>query len=107
MQTVAQVTIRGAKLFKGRMDDGKDIDSGKIFVDTDLAGSEKGTGWGICTSELKCRNSAVVETINKNPFPFIAEIHINVETNGKTMTQVVEKVTPLKRADKEPAQKAA
>ncbi len=107
MQTKAQVTIRGAKLFRGRMDDGKDIDSGKIFVDVDLAGSEKGTGWGICTSELKCRNAAVVETINRNSFPFIAELDITVETNGKVMTQVIEKVTPLKRLEEKPAQKAA
>ena len=107
MQTKAQVTIRGAKLFVGTMDDGKKIDSGKIFVDTDLAGSEKGTGWGICTSELKCRDSAVVETINKNPFPFTAELEITVETNGKVMTQVIEKITPLQRVVEKTPAKAA
>ncbi|GGC57794.1 hypothetical protein [Undibacterium terreum] len=93
MEVKAKVTIRGAKIFKGTID-GKDMDSGKIFTDVDLKGE---TSWGVCTQELKCSDSAMVKEIAHNPFPFIAEIDILMESNGKVTSQLVTKIKPMQR----------
>lgn len=90
MEIKARVVIRGAKVFKGNID-GKDMDSGKIFTDIDLKGE---SSWGTCTQELKCSNSQVVEAIKHNQFPFEAELDITMESNGKTMSQVVTSIKP-------------
>ncbi|MES2831773.1 MAG: hypothetical protein V4695_07255 [Pseudomonadota bacterium] len=99
MEMLAKVTIRGAKLFRGNID-GKDLDSGKIFVDTELKGE---TSWGVCTSELKCEGSALIDTIKHNPFPFIAEVAMQEMSNGKVTTKVVTSIRPLQALKPEKA----
>lgn len=96
MEMKAKVTIRGAKVFKGNID-GKDMDSGKIFTDIDLKGE---TSWGVCTQEIKCASSSVVEAIKHNTFPFIAEVDILMESNGKVTSQLVTAIKPLQREPK-------
>jgi hypothetical protein len=91
MEMKAQVTVRGAKFFRGNLD-GKDIDSGKLFVDTELKGE---TSWGVCTSELKCEGSKLIEAIKHNPFPFVAELSMIQESNGKTTTTLVTGIKPM------------
>ena len=91
MEMIARVTIRGAKFFRGNLD-GKDIDSGKIFVDVELKGE---TSWGICTQEMKCEGSSIIESIKHNPFPFIAELSMVEESNGKLSTKKVIAIKPL------------
>lgn len=93
MEVTAKVTVRGAKIFKGNID-GKDMDSGKLFTDVDLKGE---TSWGVCTQELKCKDSAIVQAISHNPFPFLAEVQILMESNGKVTTQLVTSIKPLQR----------
>lgn len=100
MEMIAKVTIRGAKYWRGNLDS-KDIDSGKIFVDVQLKGE---TSWGVCTDEIKCTDSKIIEGIKHNPFPFIAEITLDELSNGKTTTKVCTAIRPLQSAkDKEPA----
>lgn len=103
MEMIAKVTIRGAKLFRGNLD-GKDIDSGKIFTDVDLKGE---TSWGVCTQELKCTDSKLIEGIKHLPFPFIAEIGLTEESNGKVSTKVVTSIKPMQRETSVPVAKAA
>lgn len=93
MEIQAKVMIRGAKVFKGNID-GKDMDSGKIFTDVDLKGE---TSWGVCTQELKCENSGIVDSIKHNSFPFSAMVDIRMESNGKVTTQLVTGIKPLAR----------
>lgn len=93
MEMKARVVIRGAKVFKGNID-GKDLDSGKIFTDVDLKGE---TSWGVCTQELKCKDSELVKSIKHNTFPFSAEIDILMESNGKVSTQLVTGIKPIQR----------
>jgi hypothetical protein len=103
MQMKAQATIRGAKMFKGRMDDGKEIDSGKLFVEVIL--KESDNAFGMCTEPMKCRNSSVVESIKHLTFPFIAELDIEMVSGSKGMEQTVLSVAPLKSIKAEvPAQ---
>jgi hypothetical protein len=94
MELIARVTVRGAKFFRGNLD-GKDIDSGKIFTDVELKGE---TSWGSCCQELKCEGSALIDSIKHNPFPFIAELTMIMESNGKESTQKVIAIKPLQAA---------
>jgi hypothetical protein len=91
MEITARATVRGAKFFRGNLD-GKDIDSGKLFVEVELKGE---TAWGMCTDEMKCEGSQLIESIKHNPFPFIAELSIIMESNGKASTQKVVGIKPL------------
>jgi len=102
MEMLARVTIRGAKLFRGNLD-GKDIDSGKVFIDVELKGENS---WGICTQEMKCEGSKLIENIKHNPFPFIAEVTMLQQSNGKTSTQLITAIKPM-QAVKEQQPKAA
>lgn len=95
MDMLARVTIRGAKHWVGNLD-GRQYDTGTIFVDVDLRGEDsKGTS----TQALKCENSAVVKSILANPFPFIAEISMIETTSGKDGgdQKVVTSIKPLQR----------
>jgi len=93
MEMLAKVTIRGAKLFRGNLD-GKDIDSGKIFTDVELSGENS---WGVCTQEMKCEGSKLIDGIKHNSFPFIAEIGVVQKSTGSKTSMVVTSIKPLQR----------
>ncbi|MRX06490.1 hypothetical protein GJ697_01415 [Pseudoduganella sp. FT25W] len=93
MLVKAEATVRGAKMFKGQMDDGKKIDSGKLFVEMVL--KESDNAFGMCTEAMKCKDSSVVESIKHTTFPFIAELDIDVVSGSKGMEQVVLAVRPM------------
>lgn len=101
MEIQAKVTIRGARSYLGILDDGKKIDSGKIFIDVDQKGEN---AYGTCTMEYKCIDSKLIDSIKHNPFPFVADVMILQETNGKVLTQLVTAIKPLQQ---EPKPKAA
>lgn len=94
MQMQAKATIRGAKMFEGRMDDGKQIDSGKLFVEVIL--KESDNAFGMCTEPMKCKNSSVVKAIKHLEFPFIAELDIEMVSGSKGMEQTVLAVRPVR-----------
>jgi hypothetical protein len=87
MLVKAQATVRGAKMFKGRMD------SGKLFVEVIL--KESDNAFGMCTEPMKCKNSAVVESVKHLTFPFIAELEIEMVSGSKGMEQNVLTVVPM------------
>ena len=92
MEMKAQATVRGAKMFKGDLD-GKGIDSGKLFVEVIL--KESDNAFGMCTEPMKCKNSAVVQSIKHLTFPFIAELDIEMVSGSKGMEQTVLAVRPI------------
>lgn len=100
MEMKAQATIRGAKMFKDKLD-GKDIDSGKLFVEVIL--KESDNAFGMCTELMKCKDSAVVQSIKHLPFPFIAEMDVEMVSGSKGLEQVVLAVRPLQRVAASPA----
>lgn len=89
----AEATIRGAKMFRGNLD-GKDIDSAKLFVEVILKASDN--SFGMCTEPLKCVSSSVVESIKHLPFPFLADMDVEVVSGSKGMEQTVVAVYPKK-----------
>lgn len=93
MEMIARVTVRGAKFWRGNLD-GKDIDSGKVYVDVELKGENS---WGVCTQELKCEGSKIIEAVKHNPFPFIAELTMMEKSNGAKSDKIVTAIKPLQR----------
>jgi len=93
MEMKAQATIRGAKMFNGRMDDGKQIDSGTVFVEVHLKESEN--AFGMCTEAIKCKDSSIVVGIKHLTFPFIAELTMVMESTGKAMQQKIVGIQPV------------
>ena len=55
------------------------------------------TSFGTCTQELKTTDSKLIEQIKHNPFPFIADVKMIMETNGKMQSQIVTDIKPLQR----------
>lgn len=89
----AEATILGAKMFKGNLD-GKDIDSAKLFVKVVL--KESDNSFGMCTEPMKCKSSSIVEGIKHLPFPFIAEMDVEIVSGSKGMEQTIHAVRPIK-----------
>lgn len=94
MEMKAHATVRGAKMFTGDLD-GKKIDSGKLYIEVKL--KESDNSFGMCTQEMKCKNSAVVQSIKHLQFPFLAEIDIDLVSGSKGAEQTVTAVRPMKR----------
>lgn len=94
MEMQARMTIRGAKKFKGQMDDGKQIDSGKLFVEVALKASDN--AFGMCTEAMKCKDSSIVDAIKDQTFPFLADMTIEMVSGSKGMEQTVISVTPVR-----------
>lgn len=92
MESKANGNVTGVNFFVGDID-GKQFDSGKVYVTTDLKGvNAKGT----CTQEYKCANSQVVKAVMNMGFPFNAELSMEAESNGKgVMTMVVTNIKPV------------
>lgn len=105
MEMKAQATVRGAKKFKGQMDDGKQIDSGKLFVEVILKASDN--AFGMCTEPVKCKDSSVVESIQHMQFPFIAELTIEMVSGSKGMEQTILACSPVKPISASTPAKAA
>ena len=93
MEMLAKVIIRGAKYFVGAIE-GRDFDSGSIFVDVELRGE---TASGVCTNEVKVEKSEIVKGILHNPMPFAAEVTMMETSNGKAAgsRKVVTSIRPL------------
>lgn len=89
----AEATIRGAKMFKGNLE-GKDIDSAKLFVEVIL--KESDNSFGMCTEAVKCKSSAIVQSIKHLSFPFVAEMDIELVSGSKGMEQTILAVRPIK-----------
>ncbi|WP_354681209.1 hypothetical protein [Cupriavidus plantarum] len=86
--------------------DGKQLDTGTIFVDVELRGEDSR---GVATQSIRCENSEVVKRCWDTPTPFLAEIAMVETTNGKDKgdMKVVTRMVPLERVvEKQPAKAA-
>jgi len=103
MQMQGQGKITGFKWFVGSLDDGKAIDSGTIFVESALKGSDKdstagGKGYarGYASQSFRCTSAAVVKRIQHLETPFSATLIIESQTDGRgEKSEIVVDVRPL------------
>lgn len=105
MKFSAKEVVRGATRIAFKNDGGENIEAGTVFVDVSL--DKEGSGFGMRTTAMKCKDLAVIDRIKHLPFPFIAELAIEQIAGNKTERLVVTDIKPVSRADGQPLPKAA
>ena len=103
MEMTGRGKVTGFKWFVGTMDDGKVIDSGTIFLESALKGSDKdstagGKGYarGYASQPYRCTNAQVVKRIQHLDTPFSAELIIESQTDGRgEKSEVLIDIRPL------------
>lgn len=103
MEMIGRGKVTGFKWFVGTMDDGKVIDSGTIFLESALKGSDKdstagGKGYarGYASQPYRCSNAQVVKRIQHLETPFSAELVIESQTDGRgEKSEVLLDIRPL------------
>lgn len=105
-----KVKVTGFKYFTGKLDDGKMINSGKLYAECKLDGSRNDSDrqWasGIFTEEFKVPVEAV-KRIMHIPCPFMAELDIERVGNGKESRDQVIDIKPLDLVKAAPVKAAA
>lgn len=102
MQFVTKAKIMGVAFFAGNID-GKELDSGTIFVEEALdESSERSKGFR--SVEYKTPNSSLVKALIHNSFPMIAELSVESKITKGGSSLIVVAVKPVQLA---PSQKAA
>lgn len=92
MQLTAEAVVAGFKTFNGTID-GKQIDSGTLFVEVKLKGE---SAKGVATEAYKTPNSAAIKRIAHLEPPFRAQLTMEEETNGKgAVSKVVTDIRPI------------
>lgn len=94
---MAILRVVGVKRFQGVMDDGKAIDSGKLFVECKFDTSRNGErefASGCFVEELRLDSSAMVREIENLPLPALFEVQTERVGNGKTVRERVLSIRP-------------
>ena len=87
------IQVVGMKASKGTLENGTAYDSTKVYALIDLDAS-KGNAKGMSTSEFNLGTAAEFDGFKHLPFPFTAEVEMEMVSNGKTMKTVMHKLTP-------------
>lgn len=87
------IQVVGMKASKGTLENGTGYDSTKVYALIGLDDS-KGTAKGMSTTEFNFGTAAEFEAFKHLPFPFTAEVEMEMVSNGKTMKTVMHKLTP-------------
>ncbi|RJX30303.1 MAG: hypothetical protein C4516_10690 [Oxalobacter sp.] len=99
---VEKVKVQGVKFFSGAID-GKNIDSGKIYIEESLDFTT-GRAKGYASQEYSLANAAAAQAIMHNEFPLICEVEFMRVTNGDVSKNIVASIKPIERspAEKKP-----
>lgn len=101
--------VTGWKFFKGAID-GKDIDSGRVFVEVAID-DRRGNGKGTTTAEMRVPDAECIKRIAHLPLPSLFDLEIEQMSDGKGgIKQVVTDVRPVqapRAAAPQPVAKAA
>jgi len=103
---MAILKVVGMKRFQGVMDDGKAIDSGKLFVECKFDSSRNGErefSAGFFVEELRLDNSAMVREIENLPLPALFEVQSERVGNGRTVRERILSIRPYVEQSRQPA----
>jgi hypothetical protein len=89
--------VTGVKFFKGGID-GKDIDSGKVFIEEALDFT-RGTAKGYATVDYSLANAEAAKALMHNEFPLVCEVEMMRVTNGDTSKNIVVAIKPMKMGE--------
>lgn len=99
-----KVKVVGVKWFKGNID-GKDLDSGTVFVEERLD-DRRGTAKGYASTPYKVSSSAVAQALAKREMPLVCQVEFDRVTNGKDSETIIADIRPSED-QAPPARKAA
>jgi len=102
---VERVKVTGVKFFKGAID-GKELDSGKLFIE-ELLDFTKGRAKGYATTEYALGSAEKAQGLMHNEFPLVADVEFVTVTNGDVSKRIVMAVKPLEIAKPLPGQAIA
>lgn len=95
---VEKVKVTGVKFFKGDID-GKDIDSGKVFIEEHLDFTT-GRAKGYATQDYSLADASAAKGLMHNEFPIVCEVEFQRVTNGDVSKNIVISVKPIERGAK-------
>jgi ABC-type uncharacterized transport system ATPase component len=93
MQFQTKAKVLGAKCFNDTID-GQKFDSTTIFVEMALDES-RGTAKGFASQNMGWGSSEEFQKIKHLPFPFEAELTVELVTSGKTQKQRIVALKPI------------
>lgn len=87
------IQVVGMKSSKGTLENGTAYDSTKVYALVDLDAS-KGTAKGMSSTEFNLGTASEYDKFKHLPFPFTADVEMEIVTNGKTTKTVMHSMTP-------------
>jgi hypothetical protein len=96
MKFTSTVKVTGMKFSKGKMDNGTEFDSTKVYVETVLD-SSKDSAMGTACSEYGLGKAEEYQKYKHlaGSFPFMAQAEMEIVTNGKTQKTVILSLKPI------------
>lgn len=95
---VEKVKVTGVKFFAGAID-GKDIDSGKVFIEEQLDFTTK-RAKGYATQEYSLADAAQAKGLMHLEFPIVCDVEFQRVTNGDVSKNIVMGIRPVERGAK-------
>lgn len=99
MKFTSTIKVTGMKFSKGKMDNGTEFDSTKVYVETELDSSKEsamGTAcaeYGLGKAEEYKKYKHLVDAL-----PFMAIAEMEIVTNGKTQKTIIHSLRPVEGA---------
>jgi len=87
------IQIVGMKAGKGTLDNGQSCDSTKVYALTNL-NTGAGTSKGMSCSEYNFAAAAEFGKFKHLAFPFVADVEMDIVTNGKTQRTLLPEIVP-------------
>ena len=94
MKITSRITIAGVKGSKGKLENGQEYDSTKIYVQTDLDDS-KGMGKGFSCVEYNFGTSEEFHKLKHLTFPLVADAQLEIVTTGRQQRTIITNVQPV------------
>lgn len=96
MKFTSTIKVTGMKFSKGKMDNGTEFDSTKVYVETELDYSKE-TAMGTACAEYGLGKADEFKKYKHlaDSFPFMATAEMEIVTNGKTQKTIIHSLKPV------------
>lgn len=96
MKFTSTIKVTGMKFSKGKMDNGTEFDSTKVYVETELD-SSKDSAMGTACAEYGLGKADEYQKYKHlaGALPFMALAEMEIVTNGKTQKTIIHSLKPV------------
>lgn len=96
MKFTSTIKVTGMKFSKGKMDNGTEFDSTKVYVETELD-SSKESAMGTACAEYGLGKADEYQKYKHlaGALPFMALAEMEIVTNGKTQKTIIHSLKPV------------